>query len=329
MGKVYKWGIIGPGKIAQKFAAALALVPDATLHAVASRDLNKAKQFANTWNAPVFYSSYEALAADTSLDAVYIATPHTFHHAHVLLCLRHKKTVLCEKPMSVDYNSTLEMVNTARQNKVFLMEAMWTRFLPVIEKTLQLVKEGSIGDLKYLRADFGFIAPYNAGSRLYDMQLGGGSMLDIGVYPLFLALLLMGKPDTIKSFSQLAPSGADETTSALLCYKNGNIAHIHSTIVAQTPITAEIAGTEGAILLERPWYKGARLQVRKSDTITADFSLPFGDNGFEFQVKEVQDCLQRGALESDILPLDFSLLLSSVSHEICLQSNLVYEIQPA
>lgn len=329
MRKIYKWGIIGPGKIAQKFAAALALVPDASLHAVASRDIGKAKQFASTWGAPVFYGSYEALAADTSLDAVYIATPHTFHHAHLLLCLRHKKAVLCEKPMSVNYASTLEMVNTARQHGVFLMEAMWTRFLPIIEKTLQLIKEGEIGTLKYLRADFGFVAPYNASSRLYDMQLGGGAQLDIGVYPLFLALLLMGRPDAIKSFSQLAAGGADETTSAILYYKNGNMANIHSSIVAQTPITAEIVGTEGALTLHRPWYKGAQLQVRKNDTITADFSLPYGDNGFELQVQEVQQCLQRGLQESEILPLDFSLLLADVSHEICMQGNLTYEIKPA
>lgn len=327
MGKIYKWGIIGPGKIAQKFAAALALVPDACLHAVASRDIEKAKAFAQTWSAPVWYGSYEALAADDSLDAVYIATPHTFHHAHVMLCLRSKKAVLCEKPMSVDYASTLAMVNTARQNGVFLMEAMWTRFLPIIEKTLELIQQGEIGELKYLRADFGFVAPYNAGSRLYDMQLGGGAQLDIGVYPLFLALLLMGKPDAVKSFSALAPGGADESTSVLLYYKNGNMAHIHSSIVAQTPISAEITGTAGAISLLRPWYKGTRLQVRKADAVTADCSLPYSDNGFEFQVKEVQDCLQRGLTESEKLPLDFSLLLSSVSHEICMQSNLAYKLQ--
>lgn len=329
MGKIFKWGIIGPGKIAQKFAAALSLVPDAVLHAVASRDAEKAKQFAATWGAPVYYNNYEALAADASLDAVYIATPHTFHHAHVLLCLRNKKAVLCEKPMSVDYASTLEMVNTARQNGVFLMEAMWTRFLPAIEKTLALIQEGVIGKLKYLQADFGFSAPYNAGSRLYDLRLGGGAQLDIGVYPLFLALLLMGKPDAVKSFSRLAPGGADESTSAILYYNDGKIANIHSSIVAQTPISAAIAGTEGALILHRPWYKGSHVQVRKNDTITAEFALPFGDNGFEFQVQEVHRCLLQGMQESTVLPLDFSLLLSSVSHEICAQAGLSYEIQPA
>jgi len=327
MDKIYKWGIIGPGKIAQKFAAALALVPNATLHAVASRDIEKARQFAGTYKAPVFYGNYEALADNDETDAVYIATPHSFHHAHVLLCLQKKKAVLCEKPMSVNYTSTVEMVAAARQNKTFLMEAMWSRFLPIIDKTLQLIKEGSIGELKYLRADFGFAAPFDAGSRLYDLKLGGGSLLDVGVYPLFLALLIMGKPDEIKSFAQLAKTGADETTNALLYYKNGMMASILSSIVAQTPITAEITGTEGTIILDRPWYKGTVLHVRKKDTITQTFSLPYGDNGFEFQVQEVQNCLQKKMTESPLLPLDFSLLMSSVADEIGKTSNILYKPQ--
>jgi predicted dehydrogenase len=327
MNKIYKWGIIGPGKIAQKFAAALALVPNATLHAVASRDIEKARQFAGTYNAPVFYGNYEALADNDEIDAVYIATPHSFHHAHVLLCLQKKKAVLCEKPMSVNYTSTVEMVAAARQNNTFLMEAMWSRFLPIIDKTLQLIKEGGIGELKYLRADFGFAAPFDTGSRLYDVKLGGGSLLDVGVYPLFLALLIMGKPDEIKSFAHLAKTGADETTNALLYYKNGTMANILSSIVAQTPLTAEITGTEGTITLDRPWYKGTVIHVRKKDTITQTISLPYGDNGFEFQVQEVQQCLQKKITESLLMPLDFSLLMSSVADEICKTSNIIYKPQ--
>jgi len=327
MSKIYKWGIIGPGKIAQKFAAALALVPDAALHAVASRDKAKAADFAAAHNAAVVYDSYESLAADEAIDAVYIATPHTFHHAHAMLCLQHKKAVLCEKPMSVSYASTLAMVEAARQNGVFLMEAMWSRFLPIIEKTLQLLQEGEIGTLKYLRADFGFTAPFNAGSRLYDLKLGGGSLLDVGVYPLFLALLVMGKPDRITSFAHLATTGADESTSALLYYKNGMMANIHSSIVSQTPITAEITGTDGTITLERPWYKGSAIHVRKKDNITQRFALPYGDNGFEFQIIEVHDCLEKNKTESDRMPLGFSLLLSSVMEEINQASNISYPLQ--
>lgn len=325
MDKICRWGIIGPGKIAAKFAAALQLVEGAVLHAVASRDVEKARQFAATWQAPLFYDSYEMLATNDEVDAVYIATPHTFHHAHALLCLQHGKAVLCEKPMSVNYASTLEMVNTARQHNVFLMEAMWSRFLPIIAKTLELVQDGEIGTLKYLRADFGFAAPFNAASRLFDLRLGGGSLLDVGVYPLFLALLLLGKPDAVKAFAQLAPTGADETTSALLYYNNGAMANIVSSIGAQTPITAEITGTHGTIVLDRPWYKGSAIRVQKNDAVTASFSLPYGGNGFEFQVQEVQQCLRNGAIESPRMPLSFSLLLSSVMEDISKINNIWYE----
>jgi predicted dehydrogenase len=325
MDKIFKWGIIGPGRIAQKFAAALELVPGARLHAVASRDIEKARQFAEKYHAPLFYGDYEALAGNHEIDAVYIATPHTFHHAHALLCLQKKKAVLCEKPMSVNYASTAEMVATARLNNVFLMEAMWSGFLPIIHKTQQLIKDGEIGELKYLQADFGFVAPFDAGSRLYDIKLGGGSLLDVGVYPLFLALLILGKPDKINAFAQLAATGADETTSATLFYNNGTMANIVSSIVAQTPITAEITGTKGTIILDRPWYKGTSIRVRKNDEIVSAFSLPYGGNGFEFQVQEVQDCLRERLTESGTMPLDFSLLLSSVMESINRMNKIVYE----
>jgi predicted dehydrogenase len=328
MAKVFKWGIIGPGKIARKFAAALELVPDAVLYAVASRDVKKAAAFAAEFNAPVHYGSYEALAEDDAVDAVYIATPHTCHHAHALLCLRRKKAVLCEKPMSVSYESTLEMVTVARQNKVFLMEAMWTRFLPVIGKALELINSGTIGTVKYLQADFGFYTAFNAASRLYDIKLGGGALLDIGVYPLFLALLILGKPDNIKSFSQLASSGADTTTSALLYYNNGAVAHILSSIVAETPLQAEIMGEYGSILIARPWYKGSSVQVRKKDIVTDVFSLPYGDNGFELQVQEVQACIAKGEMESRFVSHDFSLLMSSTAESILETANICYTLQP-
>jgi predicted dehydrogenase len=327
MDKIFKWGIIGPGKIAQKFAAALEAVPNATLHAVASRDIEKAKQFATEYNAPFFYDNYETLADNKETDAVYIATPHSFHHAHVLLCLQKKKAVLCEKPMSVNYASTAEMIKAAKENNVFLMEAMWSRFLPIINKTMELIKDGAIGKIKYLNADFGFVAPFNKDSRLYDLKLGGGSLLDVGIYPLFLALLLLGKPDEIKAFAHLAATGADETTSAILFYKNGTMANILSSVVAQTPITAEITGTEGTIILDRPWYKGNSIRVRKNDVVTHTFSVPYAGNGFEFQIQEVQACLQKGVTESSLMPLDFSLEMSRIMDEISGISNIMYTIQ--
>lgn len=327
MSKIYKWGIIGPGKIARKFAAALNLVPDAVLHAVASRDEARAAAFAAKYGAPAFYGNYEALAANEEIDAVYIATPHTFHHAHALLCLQKKKAVLCEKPMSVNFASTAEMVLTARENNTFLMEAMWSRFLPTMEKTKALVESGTIGELKYLSADFGFAAPFNPAGRLFDLKLGGGSLLDVGIYPLFLALYILGKPDEIKSFSQLASTGADETTNAVLYYKKGIMANILSSVTVNTPLTASLTGTLGTLFLDKPWYKGSSIRVEKPGEPTEDISLPYGDNGFEFQIMEVQQCLAAGLSESDKMPLSFSLLLSDVMDDICRAGNIHYQIR--
>jgi predicted dehydrogenase len=326
MGKIYRWGIIGPGKIAEKFAAALFNIPNAVLHGVASRDITRARQFGEKYKAAKFYDSYEALANDPEIDAVYIATPHTFHRDHALLCLENKKPVLCEKPMSVSYTSTLEIVNAARKNKTFLMEAMWTRFLPIIDKTLELIKNGEIGEIKHVRADFGFMVPFDPASRLYNIQMGGGSLLDVGVYPLFLCLLLLGKPNQIKSFAHLSSTGADETTNAILYYNNGSMAAIHSSIAAQSPITAAISGTRGVISLQNPWYKGTEIKTQKNGSSTETISMPYSGNGFEFEIMEVLNCLEKGMIESKMMSLDFSLLVSGVMDEICGQCNIRYEI---
>jgi predicted dehydrogenase len=325
--KKYKWGIIGPGKIARKFAEALSNVSNAELWAVASRDEQRAKQFAQQYGAKQFYGNYEAIANDADIDVVYIATPHSFHHTHALLCLKNRKPVLCEKPMSVNYQSTLQMVTAARENNVFLMEAMWTRFLPVIEHTLQLINDGEIGDVKFVRADFGVAFRFDPHSRIFDLKLGGGSLLDIGVYPLFLVLLLLGKPDRVRAIADLSVTGADETMNALLYYNDNTIASVLSTAIVSTPITAEIKGSKGSITIQAPWYKSSSLVLRNEENNALEVSLPYGDNGFEFEIKEVMNCIDQNLTESNAMPLDFSLMLSEVMNEISDQCNLKYEVQ--
>ncbi len=324
MSRTINWGIIGPGKIANRFASAFGSIPNAKLYAVASRDRNKAEAFAKQYNIAHAYDNYDALVDNPNIDIIYIATPHPFHHEQTLLCLNRKKAVLCEKPLTLNATRALEMISAARSNNVFLMEAMWTRFFPSMHKMLEIINEGLIGEMKFVRADFGFKAPFDPNSRVYNLDLGGGAMLDVGVYPLFLALLLLGKPDDIKSFAQLSSTGADEITNAMLYYKSGCIANILSAVVADTPKTAEIIGTMGTITLHTPWHKASSLSLKLNDGTEQHFALPYEGNGFEFQILEVMHCLENNKKESDLMPLDLSLMMAEVSDEIRRQCSVKY-----
>jgi len=327
MARTYKWGILGPGKIAHRFAEAIRNVSGSSVYAVASRDVTRAEEFARTHNVPVIHENYEALIKDSSVDIIYIATPHSFHHRQAILCLKNKKPVLCEKPLSVNYKSTLEMVTAARSNNTFMMEAMWTRFMPATRKVLELIKSGKIGEVKYIRGDFGDLFPFDPASRVYDLKLGAGSILDIGIYPLFLILLILGKPDEIKSFAHLAETGADNLASAMLYYNSGQIATILSSTILHTPITAEIMGIGGTIALHSFWYNTKSLSLSKMGEVPHHFNVPYEGNGFEFQIEEVMGCLDRGEKESKLMSLDFTLLLSKTMDEICRQCGIQYSTQ--
>ncbi|HEY8936224.1 MAG TPA: Gfo/Idh/MocA family oxidoreductase [Cyclobacteriaceae bacterium] len=324
MSRIINWGIIGPGKIANRFASAFSPFPEAKLYAVASRDIAKAKEFAQTYSITTCYDNYEALVNDPNVDVIYIATPHSFHHEQTLLCLKHKKAVLCEKPLTINHRLAKEMVNAARESNTFLMEAMWSRFFPTTIKAKQLIEQGAIGEVKYMRADFGFKGPYDPKSRLYDLALGGGAMLDVGVYPLFLSLYILGKPKEIKASVQLASTGADQTTNAIFTYADGSMANILSSIVIDTPKDAEIIGTEGTITIHTPWHKSMAITVKKTDGEEQRIDLPYEGNGFEYQVEEVMKCLQNNQKESFLMPLDFSLMMAEVSDEVRRQCGIKY-----
>jgi predicted dehydrogenase len=332
--KTTTWGIIGPGKIANKFATALTLVDGAVLGAIASRDVAKARTFAanhaeaarSTPSSPAIrvYDNYEDLASDPSIDAIYIATPHGFHAEHAILCLKQGKAVLCEKPMALSARQVNEMIDTAKTHKAFLMEAMWTRFLPVTEKIEELINEKHIGDLKYIRADFGFLAPFDPEGRLYNMRLGGGSLLDIGIYPLFLCLHLLGEPARITATGHLAPTGADDSCHAILEYEDGRSAVISSTLLCQTSITAEIAGTAGLIRLPTPWYKNDQFTWNKQGELPQTVELEPMINGFEYQIREVMSCLAAGLTESPKMSHAFSLLMARTMDTIRAQLGVKY-----
>jgi predicted dehydrogenase len=322
--KTWNFGILGPGKIARRFADAFQHVPNARVCAVASRDEKKAQQFAAAIHAEKCYGSYEEMVNDPGVDIVYISTPHPFHHGPALLCLRNHKAVLCEKPLAINLRQVKEMTDLARQNNTFLMEGMWSRFFPAIHKTLELIHAGTIGEVKFLQADFGFAAPVNPEGRVYNLALGGGAQLDVGVYPLFLAILLLGKPHKVKAFSHLTGTGADATTGALLYYKTGATADIFSSIVFDSPKEAHIMGTLGRIVLHAPWYKTQKMSLQLNSGEITEFPFPHSGNGFEFQIKEVVRCLEEKKTECELMPHTMSLLMAEVSDEIRRQGGIKY-----
>lgn len=319
-----RWGIIGPGRIARRFAESMAFATGGVLYGVASRDKQRASDFAEKYEIANVYDSYERLVADPAIDAIYISTPHAYHDDPAVLALKNRKAVLCEKPLSISYDRTRRIVQVARENNVFLMEAMWTRFLPSTLKVLELIDNGSIGDVKYVRADFGVNFPFDATSRIYDLNLGGGSILDIGVYPLFLVLQLFGEPESIVSTGHLSPTGSDELANAMLHYRDGKIGNILSATNVDTPLTAEILGTKGSIVMEAPWYKTMSIRIKRKEQPDEVISVPYAGPGFEFEIQEVIDCLEQGKTESERLPLDFTLQLSSAMDTICKQLGVVY-----
>lgn len=319
-----RWGILGAGKIAGKFAAALNYTAGAELYAIASTDADKGQAFAATYNASRHYSRYEDLIKDPAVDIIYIATPHAFHYQQTMLCLGHRKAVLCEKPLALNYAQVTAMVNEAAKQQVFLMEGMWTRFMPSINKAKELVDRGVIGELRYINADFGFEAPYDTQSRLYNRALGGGSLLDVGIYPVFLASLFLGMPSGIRAMAHKAATGADASCQALLEYSGGESAYIFSAIDVQTALRAELTGTKGRLILPQPWYKSEQLVLELNTGETSTFSFPRECNGFEYEIQEVMECLANGFLECPALPLDLSLQMSRVVDEIGSQAGIAY-----
>ena len=302
MTRKLRWGILGTGRIAGTFAEALAVLPEMELAAVGSRSSGAAKAFAAKHKAARTHETYEALARDPDVDAVYVATPHPFHVDHTILCLRSGKAVLVEKPFAMNEREALEMVQVARREKRFLMEAMWTHFLPAVERAFALVKQGAIGELRMVQADFGFRAPFDPKGRLFDPALGGGSLLDVGVYPVSLATRLFGEPTKIQSAAVMGKTGVDEQASMLLEYGEGRQALLASAIRAETGHAAVLAGSEGRIRIEAPFWKSQKLTL-KEETI----DLPFRGNGYPHQALEVGRCLAEGLTESPAMSLDFSL----------------------
>lgn len=325
-----KWGIIGPGRIARKFAEDLRLVPGAVLHAVASSSLDRAREFAAEFAAPHAYGAYEDIVKCPGLDVVYVATPHVFHAEHSLLCLENGLSVLCEKPFAIDYHQAAQMVAAARRNRVFLMEAIWSRFIPGIQKAFELVEQGAIGYLHTVKADLGFRMPFDPASRVYHKPLGGGSLLDLGIYPAFLALALLGKPeaDQVSASATFTETDVDESCAFSFQYPGKRLAIGHSTLAANTSLGAHLYGTEGTIFLHPRWHETQQLTLSRYQGREESFEhlhIGYEGRGYSFEAAHVMECIENQKLESDLLPLSFSLDLMETLDNIREKIGLSYE----
>lgn len=324
-----RWGILGTGKIAHLFAEDLALLPDAPLVAVGSRAQDTADAFGDTFDVPHRHASYEALAADGSVDIVYVATPHPFHAEHTRLALDDGNAVLCEKPFALNADEGATVIEQARASKLFLMEALWTRFLPIIEDVERLLGEGAVGTPQWLMADIGAHVPFDPEHRIYNPDLGGGALLDLGVYPVMLAIGLFGVPDTIVTTAVMGRTGVDEQDAITFQYDDGRQAVLAATVRTDGARLATIGGPEGQIQIHRPWWKGYRLTLTHADGSTDTMARPYEGNGYQFEAAHVMRCLREGRTESPVMPLDETLRIMHTLDRIRQQWDLHYPSETA
>jgi predicted dehydrogenase len=329
MAKTIRWGILGCGHIAKKFATDLLLVKEARLVAVGSRTMAKAKAFAEVFPVDHIHDSYEALAANPEVDVIYIATPHSLHYEDTLLCLQYGKAVLCEKPFALNSRQTKAMIQLAREKKVFLMEALWSKFLPQYNKLQELLQAGKLGAVKSVLASFGFKPLPPVSPRLYDPALGGGSLMDIGIYNVFMVMSILGKPDTIEASMTPASTGVDEQCAVLFKYKDGVMAQLFSTFATDLATEVDICGTEGRIRLTTrffdptariEWYSG-RLDTREVIEVEKEEGF-----GYQYEARHVSQCLQQGLTESPIMRFEDTLQLMETLDAIRKVAGIAYAV---
>ncbi len=357
-----RWGIMGTGNIANLFAKGLSHVTDAKLVGVASRNAAKAKDFAQKYGIERSYDSYEQLTQADDIDVIFVATPATVHRDNALLCLHNRKHILCEKPFTINAKEAREVLDAAKSQQLFCMEAMWMRFLPAMQKAREIIDSGIIGDIRFLTADFGIAHSYDPEHRLFNRSLGGGALLDLGVYPVSLAYFMMGAPDHAVGEASMTPSGVDEQSTVILCYHGGAKAVCSSSLNVKTSQEAVINGTHGTLRIHAPVWRPSRLSIetfsppQTVDTANPErlsklrdnalvgrarqtfdglvkpvlnnlrngIGAPFVGNGYNYEAAEVNKCLKEGKLECPSMPWKDTLSIMSLLDDIRSKWGLRY-----
>ncbi len=322
-----RWGILGCGRIARKFAADLKFVKDAKLMAVGARKLETAELFSSEFPAEHVHGSYEALVSDPDVDVIYIASPHALHHEHTLLCINHGKAVLCEKAFAINLRQAKEMTDLAKSKKVFLMEAVWSKFLPQYQKVQELIAGGQLGEIRNVIVNFGFIPQPPVPPRLFDPALGGGSLLDIGIYNVFLALSVLGRPDEIEAHMEPTSTGVDLQLATLLKYKSGAMAQLFSSLSTNMGTEADICGTKSRIRLTSRFYApSATIELfaarEDSKQIIPVHTEP--GSGYQYEARHVGECLRKGLTESPVMTYADSLLIMETMDRIRAVAGIHY-----
>jgi dihydrodiol dehydrogenase / D-xylose 1-dehydrogenase (NADP) len=329
MNAIIKWGILGTGRISRAFAEGLRSAPNGTLQGIASRDHTRSKAYADEWNVPLAFENYQQMAESELIDAVYVATPHTQHAENSILCMKNGKAVLCEKPFAVNSLQANEMVAQASASNVLLMEGMWSRFPPLMKELRKALSSGEIGEVRTLQADFGFKPKTrDPEGRLLNPNLGGGSLLDIGIYPIALASMVMGKPKSFVSDWHRGPTGIDEQAACILKYENGSMALLHSSLESETRQEAFLSGTEGNICLHKQCWKPQKMTITSNHSQkTRIVEMPFEGNGFNYEAEFFGNLLLEGKTDNEIMSLDESLEIMTLLDQIRKEWGLVYPFE--
>jgi predicted dehydrogenase len=322
----FSWGILGPGGIAQAFAKDLALLQGHTIAAVGSRSLENAQKFVATFGGTA-YGSYEELVADPSIDAIYVATPHPAHHDNVILALNAGKPVLCEKPFSVNAHEAQAMIDAAARNGVALMEAMWARFLPHYAKVREIVDSGVLGPILSIHADHGQRLADQGIARLIEPALAGGALLDLGIYPVSFAHMILGTPAQITSTAVMTDRGVDAQTSMIFTYQEGAQAVLTTTMIEQTPCRAVVAGLNGWLEIDRTFYNPAAMRVVLNDGTTTEYPNVYKGHGLREQAEVFKQLVRSGKLESEILTWKATVEIMTTLDTVREQIGLKYPFE--
>ncbi len=317
-------GVLGPGRIVSRVMKDFDRARGVCLTAVASRSIERAQEAAGRYGAKYAFGSYEEMAACDEVDMVYVATPHPFHCEQAIQMMEHGKHVLCEKPISISGEQTERMIRCAREKNVFLMEAMWSRFFPATRRYMQLVRSGAIGKISHVYGVFSSSCPVDEESRLFRPALAGGALLDIGVYPLMAATMLLGyQPEEVQGLCTLASTGVDGRMAVQMRYPDGATAQMMTSLDAAAPSHLFIYGTEGYMEVEDFWHP-TRFSVSRASGERIAYSFPLENEGFHYEFEHAAECIQKGLNESPVMTWEESLAVSRMTERLRHDAGVFY-----